>query len=133
MLIFNRYENFIELFISQDENTFEKSTAGYTAIALYLYAIGGNIPTEPYAACRQNSRNNFQPEKHRLQTGEGEGVYFISKKQPYTNSPSWVVSSRVFLYTRQERKVDPPYVLSILLNSVKIFSLLLICTHLFSK
>ena len=66
---------------------------GYDANALYLYAIGRNIPTGPYKVYEPNSGNRLQPHRNPLHVAEREFVYFSSKEH-YFNSPSCVVTSR---------------------------------------
>ena len=66
-----------------------KSIVGYEAIALYMYAIGGNIPTGPCTVYKLNSGNRLQSHRHPLQMAERDFVYFFSKDVILTVHRVW--------------------------------------------
>ena len=75
--MFSRYEKIIETAINDE---IVKSIVGYDVNALYLSAIGGNMPTGLLTHYVCNSDNALVSEKSKLLQAERQYVAFISKQ-----------------------------------------------------
>ncbi len=78
-LVFSRHEK-VGGSVTGSEYTTVVSNVGYDANALYLFALGGNIPTGAYTTYRLNSKDVLQPERHYLHVLEREYISFCIKQ-----------------------------------------------------
>ncbi len=89
-LVFSRHEKVGESIVG---NCLVQSTVGYDANALYLYAIGVNIPTGPFTTYTRTEKGLLQPTRHTLQVLERKYVAYCTHKH-MQDSPTCRVLSR---------------------------------------
>ena len=102
-IVFSRYEKVNETAINDE---IVKSIVGYDANALYLSAIGGNMPTGPLTHYVCNSGNALVSEKSKVLQAERQYVAFISKHH-HDQNPSCSVTTRFTNMRHQVRTLVP--------------------------
>ena len=97
-IMFSRYKKINETAINDEK---VKSRVGYDANALYLSAIGGNMPTGPLTHYVCNHDNTLVSEKSKFLQAERQYVAFISKHH-HDQNPSCSVTTR---FTKRRHQV----------------------------
>ena len=102
-MVFSRYEKINETAINDEK---VKSIVGYDANALYLSAIGGNMPTGSLTHYLCNNEDTLVSEKSKFLQAERQYVAYISNNH-HDQNPSCSVTTRFTNMRHQVRTLVP--------------------------